>query len=300
LIVRRKTHMDNDRKWNPMEDLEDTDALLHSGALPVDEDFSLEDILKEYGADTAPVFMKEAQRPIPVLEENEELEELEPPAEKEEAAAQSEPDPIWEETFLEEPPEEGVPASVQGKDAAGSAREESAPHQAKFSSQAPTQKSAHAQAGETAGRASAHEEPEIVPEMESGDDSEEEAAQEEPSNVVQLPVTPIVEDEEAEETPQEDTSPQEPEAQEAAGEEGTGEEEPMDASATAAFIGQQVSRAITQQEEENTEHNTTVNGLRQFFVEARRRTAEKKLGREQQLREKAAAAAMAEAAAAVK
>jgi hypothetical protein len=70
--MRRKTHMDNNRKWNPVEDLEDTEALLHSGALPVDEEFSLEDILKEYGADTAPVSMKEAQRPIPVLEEPEE------------------------------------------------------------------------------------------------------------------------------------------------------------------------------------------------------------------------------------
>jgi hypothetical protein len=61
--------MDTFRKWNPVEDLEDTEALLNSGAQPEEADFSLEDILMEYGADATPV-MREAERSaLPVLEE---------------------------------------------------------------------------------------------------------------------------------------------------------------------------------------------------------------------------------------
>lgn len=225
--------MDTFRKWNPVEDLEDTDALLNSGAKPDESEFSLEDILQEYGADELPV-MKEAHRkPLPVLEEMQELEQS-----------------------LTAPPEEPEPSEEPEKPA------ETVPP-------APVL---------------------LFPERQEPEEPEPEPEPEEPETEPEPEPEP-----EPENPPEPEQAPAEEEAASEAP-----EEEPMDASATAAFIGQQVSRAITQQEEENTEHNTTVNGLRQFFVEARRRTAEKKLRREQQLREKAAAAAMAEAAAAVK
>ena len=218
--------MDTFRKWNPVEDLEDTEALLNSGAQPEEADFSLEDILMEYGADATPV-MREAERSaLPVLEE-----EPDPVPEPE-----PEPEPVPEVPAEPEPPQEQKEPESQ------------------------------AQSEQT---------PEQQPEEEKAVRLPEESAPEES-------------DAEPTEAPKEEEQTSE-----------QPEEQPMDSTATAAFIGKQVSRAISQQEEEVPEHNTTVNGLRQFFVEARRRTAEKKLRREQELRERAAAAAMAEAAAAV-
>ena len=223
--------MDKVRKWNPVEDLEETEALFNSGAKPDEGSFSLDDILKEYGADTTPVMREAERRPLPALEE-----EPEEPAPAPEPVEEAPVPPLSE---VPEPPAE----------------------------------------------------PE--PEPEAPEEDEED-------KVVRLPVEPEPEEPEQPEPPQEEPeqseSRPEPPASERPEEP---EEQPMDSNATAAFIGKQVDRAISQQEEETPEHNTTVNGLRQFFVEARRRTAEKKLRREQQLREKAAAAAMAEAAAAV-
>ena len=225
--------MDNFRKWNPVDELEDAQALLNSGAMPEETELSLDDILKEYGADQVPV-MKDAERlpPLAVPEE-----------EPEESATVSEPErPLVPEK--EEPQEQSAPEEVP------EVRQEEPGMEAEAPQEAP-------------------DEPASVPQQPEPEESEESAGPE----------------------PQEEP---EPEAAQLV------EEEPMDAGATAAFIGEQVSRAISQQDEETPENNTTVNGLRQFFVEARRRTAEKKLRREQELREKAAAAAMAEAAAAVK
>lgn len=224
--------MDKIHKWNPVEDLEDTEALLHTGAKPAEEEFSLDDILREYGADQMPVMKEAERRPLPVLEEPEE-------------------EPVPDEPSTGEKTEEP-------------------------------------------------EEPEQPVQLPFGEpEPEPEVREPEENKVVQLPVTPVRE--EAETPEEQPRTPEPPAAPElAVVPEEEAEEGAMDASATAAFIGKQVSRAIDQKEEETPEHNTTVNGLRQFFVEARRRTAEKKLRREQQLREKAAAAAMAEAAAAVK
>ena len=219
--------MDRNRKWNPVEDLEETEALFNSGAKPEEAEFSLDDILREYGADPTPVMREAERKPLPVLEEPEEPEPV------------PEPEPQPKEPAVEEPPVEPVT------------------------------------------------EPELpAPEDEPEEDEED--------KVVRLPVEPEPEEPEQTEEPA-SGEPEEPRQKEPE----EPEEQPMDPSVTAAFIGKQVDRAISQREEETPEHNTTVNGLRQFFVEARRRTAEKKLRREQQLREKAAAAAMAEAAAAV-
>lgn len=273
--------MDIFRKWNPVDDLEGTDALLNSGAVPEDADFSLEDILKEYGADTQPAPMKEAQRrPLPALEELPvELES--PPVEEPEPPVEPEIAPILTEVLSLEPPAEPVPEEEPKPDAEVESVTETEPTTEAAPAPQPEPLSTPEETApeEPVSETAPVSEPvsEAAPASEQNESSE--AAAEKDSNVVQLPVQQAAE--EPENASEEET------------------EEPMDSNATAAFIGQQVTRAINQQEDEPAEHNTTVNGLRQFFVEARRRTAEKKLRREQRLREKAAAAALAEAAAAV-
>ena len=241
--------MENFRKWNPMNDLEDTEELLSSGA-PVEEvDDSIEDILREYGvADSDPIPLTHRATPA---------------AEKTEQPAQ-EPEPFSEAS---EPAEElSMPPEAPAMESA--VPEAAEPDEAaEVPAVQPEERIPEPPASEA--------EPEAEPAAEETEHPAESAA-------------------EAPEEPAEEPGAEQPEEQKPA------EAEPMDASATAAFIGQQVSDAISEVNVEPTENNTTVNGLRQFFVEARRRTAEKKLRREQRLRERAAAAAMAEAAAAVK
>lgn len=180
--------METYRKWEPIDDLEETETLMHTGAQPDDLSYELEDILKEFEGDA------NAGRLAP---------QKEPPAEvseQPEAPEQPEEAPCAAEAEGEDAPPEETDATLQ---------------------------------------------------------SEEISA------------------------PAEDAAP-------------------MDFGETAAFIGQQVSDAIGAEEEEpEPVGDTTVDGLRQFFMEARRQSAAKKLRREQRRKEQAAAAAMAEAAAAL-
>lgn len=77
-------------------------------------------------------------------------------------------------------------------------------------------------------------------------------------------------------------------------------EEPEPEFDTAAFIGRQVDEAIGDQPEEDTfQEDTTSNGLRAFFMEARRKSAEKKHRKEQIRREREMQEDMAQAAAAM-
>lgn len=192
--------MENYREWNPVDDLEDTNALLRSGAVPDETAYSLEDILKEYGTEEKPVAAESREQ------------------------AQTAPESGTEpEAAPEEPESAGEPAP-----------------------------------------------------SEDGETAEVEAAE-----------------------PKEDFEPEAPSIPEAEEEAEPAVLEPMDVNETAAFIGQQVNDAIGGDSEEEPGGDTTINGLREFFLEARRKTADRRLRREQQRREREAAAALAAAAAAV-
>lgn len=239
--------MDKNQTTNQADALDGVDELLSHGAIPEETAFSLEDILQEYGGiDTVAT----PKAPAPPEEESPAAEIMaeEPLPTPPEAEAQS------EEASTVEISEDMVEAAVP-----------------------------------------AQEDPVQVPEAELGTQEEEvlpvtaleepfgAVLTEAPSAVEEMDTTPEPEetDQEAsapvpqEEVPQEEeiAAPEEP-AQPA--------EEPMDFSATADYIMQQVSEAMGSAEEEEEEREDT-NPLRSFFVDARRKSAARK--QEKQSRE---------------
>ncbi|MCD8334527.1 MAG: hypothetical protein LUC35_04085 [Clostridiales bacterium] len=73
--------METKRKWNPEDELEGTDELMHSGAVPEETVYSLDDILREYGGEDD---LPPAAEPV---------ETPEPPAPEEDTAGQQEDAP---------------------------------------------------------------------------------------------------------------------------------------------------------------------------------------------------------------
>ncbi|MCD8051393.1 MAG: hypothetical protein LUE89_06920 [Clostridiales bacterium] len=89
--------MENKRNWNPVDELEGTDELMHSGAVPEETVYSLDDILREYGEEAPPPQAVEpAETPEPEPEaadaETEATPEAEFPAAEERASSEPESD----------------------------------------------------------------------------------------------------------------------------------------------------------------------------------------------------------------
>lgn len=232
--------MDKNEILKQSDALDGVDELLNSGAVPEETAFSLEDILQEYGEMDA----VSAPKDTDTLEE-------EPPA----AEIVTEEPPISPEEATQ--PEES-PAVELSEDMA----DEPAP--------------------------SVQDEPEQIPEADAGMQEKEVfpvAEQEEPSGaVLTADASPVEEMDvasEPEDTPVEESEPA-LEAEDIRAEKNTAPkepaqpaEEPMDFSATADYIMQQVSEAMDTADEEEEEREDT-NPLRSFFVDARRKSAARK------------------------
>ncbi|MCC8075357.1 MAG: hypothetical protein LIO95_05350 [Clostridiales bacterium] len=108
--------METKRNWNPVDELEGTDELMHSGAVPEETVYSLDDILREYGEEETTPQAVEPEPEVADAETNTPP-EVETPAlevEPSEPESDAQPDAAEEETPPEPeslPPEETEPSA---------------------------------------------------------------------------------------------------------------------------------------------------------------------------------------------
>ncbi|MCD7929552.1 MAG: hypothetical protein LUF86_05270 [Clostridiales bacterium] len=106
--------METKRNWNPVDELEGTDELMHSGAVPEETVYSLDDILREYGEEEIPPQAAESEPETSAADEETPPEAVSPenaPSTEPETAAPDEETPEeTEETAPEaEEPKQSVP-----------------------------------------------------------------------------------------------------------------------------------------------------------------------------------------------